>query len=134
VYNCAEQFMMAQKARIFNDTETLIKIMAAKHPKEQKRLGRSVKNFDEATWNAIAEFIVFEGNMLKFSQNPELRTILIETEGTTLVEASPYDKIWGIGLSKDNPDIHDRTKWKGENKLGKVLTAVRIRLTSLPSE
>lgn len=130
LYNCAEQFMMASKARLFNDQRTLEKIMNEDSPKIQKALGREVKNFVESEWNAVARLFVYRGNMAKFSQNPKLCEKLVATKGTTLVEASPVDRIWGIGLSEDNPDALDRTKWRGKNWLGETLTKVRDDIMS----
>jgi len=124
-YNTAEQFMMAEKARLFGDDETLKEIMKAEHPADQKRLGRQVKNFDLATWNKNAKDIVYRGNKAKFTQNPEMREKLFETAGTTLVEASPKDKIWGIGLGVKDKRIHDRETWQGTNWLGEILTKLR---------
>lgn len=124
-YNCAEQYMMAAKASLFNDDETLAAIMKAKTPKEQKALGRQVKNFNPDKWNAAARGIVFDGNMKKFCQNDDLRKLLLDTAGTELVEASPHDTVWGIGLAADHPDAQDKTKWRGKNWLGEVLTSVR---------
>lgn len=124
-YNCAEQYMMAGKARLFNDTISLMKIMQSKSPSEQKVLGRSVADFDPDIWEEHCKEIVYQGNMAKFSQNPALRTILENTKGTLLVEASPYDKIWGIGIGPDDPLRLDRANWKGKNYLGEVLTMVR---------
>lgn len=123
-YNCCEQYMMAQKAILFNDQETLDRIMQARSPKQQKALGRQVKNFDNKLWERKARIIVYNGNYLRFSQNKESMKMLMETKGT-LVEASPYDKIWGIGLSADDPDAKNVTKWRGKNWLGKVLTLLR---------
>ena len=123
-YNCCEQYMMAEKARLFKDKEAEKQIMAAGHPRDQKAIGRLVKNFEEDAWNAVARDVVYRGNYAKFTQNESLKTQLLETEGT-LVEASPYDDIWGIKLAEDNPDCHDRNKWKGTNWLGEVLTKLR---------
>src|SRR5438132_5626776 len=91
----AEQFMMYAKAMLFGDREAAEQIMEAKTPKEQKALGRKVKGFDEATWLLFREGVVFDGSYAKFSQKPELRGALLATRGTTLVEASPYDQVWG---------------------------------------
>lgn len=124
-YNCCEQYMMYQKAKLFNDKETANMIMLSKTPREQKALGRQVKNFDLSIWNKNKEQIVYNGNYLRFSQNPEHREKLFKTAGTTLVEASPYDKIWGIGLTKDDPRALDESQWEGQNLLGKILTKVR---------
>lgn len=124
-YNCAEQWMMAGKAALFEDEVALEEIMTADHPREQKRIGRRVHGFNEDRWNAVARDIVYRGNYAKFSQNPDMKEQLLATAGTTLVEASPYDAIWGIALSDGNPDCHDRDKWRGANWLGEVLTQLR---------
>lgn len=124
-YNRAEQYMMAQKAIMFGDDEMLEKIMGTNDPKTQKTCGRNVKDFDPNKWNQYAKAIVHDGNMAKFTQNPKFLEDLIATEGTTLVEASPYDKIWGIGMGVDNPKSQNRETWKGLNWLGEVLTGVR---------
>ncbi|KAF6026896.1 hypothetical protein EB796_014790 [Bugula neritina] len=94
-YNCAEQYMMHQKAVLFGDSETGKKILAAGSPRTQKSLGRKVQNFDDAVWKANCRRIVADGNYLKFTQNEHLLCHLMNTKGTTLVEASPRDKIWG---------------------------------------
>lgn len=127
-YSCAEQYMMAGKATMFEDYETLAAIMKTGSPREQKALGRQVKNFDDEQWRMHARDVVFRGNILKFSQDTELKNILLETVGTTLVEASPHDKLWGIGLGEDDPLAHNRATWQGENWLGEVLNKVRSSL------
>lgn len=127
-YNCTEQYMMAEKARFFKDDESLEKIMKSNNPRSQKAYGRKVKNFNAEAWSAHAKSVVFKANIAKFSQNKNLLTELFNTKGTTLVEASPYDKIWGIGLGADNPDALDRSKWHGTNWLGEVLNKVRDKL------
>ena len=124
-YNCAEQYMMAEKARIFEDPHTRNKIMSAIEPSDQKRYGREVKNFNQERWDKLAKGIVYMGNFAKFTQNEDLKKILLATAGTTLVEASPKDRIWGIGLRKEDPRAQDRSTWQGENWLGEVLTTVR---------
>jgi ribA/ribD-fused uncharacterized protein len=125
VFNCCEQFMMFYKAIFFNDHETAAKILNSSNPKEQKKLGRQVKNFDVGEWASVARHIVYTGNECKFTQNPDLCKQLVETYPATLVEASPYDKVWGIGLEAEHPDATDPTKWKGKNWLGEVLTSLR---------
>lgn len=127
-YNSAEQYMMAEKAKLFNDEETLAKIMSTISPRTQKSLGRKVKNFDPEIWQNNAKCIVFKGNIAKFSQNQELLDQLINTQGTTLVEASPFDRIWGIGLGPDHQNAKNRSKWRGKNWLGEILTEVREKL------
>jgi ribA/ribD-fused uncharacterized protein len=124
-YNCAEQFMMAEKARIFNDPDSLREIMRAKDPADQKRLGRNVKNFIKDKWEKVARGAVYQSNYAKFKQNKDLRDALFTTKGTTLVEASPYDQIWGIGLKMNDERALSRKTWKGKNWLGEVLTQVR---------
>lgn len=124
-YSHAEQYMMAEKARLFGDIESLNKIMSSKDPKEQKSLGKNVKPYDDNKWNSVAKQVVYKGNMAKFTQNENLKKILLDTEGTTLVEASPVDRKYGVGLAENDPLIQDRKNWRGTNWLGEVLTQVR---------
>lgn len=127
-FGCAEQFMMHGKALLFGDAGTAAKILAAEHPREHKALGRKVKPFDDAVWRREREAIVLAGNRAKFTQNPALRELLLATAGTTLVEASPYDRVWGIGLAESDPRAKDPAQWRGQNLLGKVLTRLRDEL------
>jgi ribA/ribD-fused uncharacterized protein len=99
--------------------------MKSKNPKNMKAFGRLVKNFDENLWNSVAQDIVYAGNYAKFSQNPKLLKALLDTGDRLLVEASPYDKIWGIGLSELDARKTSPENWKGLNLLGKILTKVR---------
>lgn len=124
-YNCAEQYMMAQKAIHFGDVKTAKKVMEASDPSVQKKLGREVKPYDEDKWNAVAKEVVYKGNLAKFTQNKMLLKKLMETEGTTLVEASPYDNKWGIGMGEKDPRCQRRETWRGTNWLGEVLTQLR---------
>ena len=124
-FNCAEQYMMYRKAIMFNDMETAKAILASSNPKEQKSLGRLVKNFDQDAWHAEARNVVYLGNYNKFKQNSALLKTLLDTGDSTLVEASPVDKIWGIGLHADDPRAKNRKQWRGTNWLGEVLTKVR---------
>ena len=132
----AEQYMMYRKALLFKDEDIAYKIMKSTNPKEQKALGRKVKNFNIETWSAksagpklsVAWSIVRKGSLNKFSQNPDLLEMLVDTAGTTLVEASPYDKIWGIGLSEWDSARLTRKNWLGTNWLGEILTDVRLDL------
>ena len=124
-YVSAEQFMMAAKARCFHDEFMLHKILAEKNPAVIKKLGRQVRNFSPVLWDEKKRAVVIEGNFLKFSQNLALRDFLLATGDTILVEASPYDCIWGIGLRKDDPDSRAPEKWHGENLLGFALMEVR---------
>jgi len=127
-YNCCEQYMMHQKALTFGDTDTAKLIMKAEHPKDQKALGRQVKNFDKAKWDTVSIGIVYKGNYAKFSQNDELGDELLATGNKILVEASPYDTIWGIGMGEKEPGINDPANWKGLNLLGWSIMLVRKEL------
>lgn len=127
-YSCAEQFMMAEKARIFGDTAMLDAILQAKHPKEMKAFGRAVQGFDKERWDNDCYEIVMRGNVEKFRQNPELMGFLVGTKNRILVEASPRDRIWGIGMGKQNPDAENPMKWRGTNLLGFALSEARDRL------
>ena len=127
-YFCAEQFMMSQKALLFNDLDTYEKIMKCKYQNECKKLGREVKNFDSEKWDQNRIDIVIKGNYHKFNQNEKLKDYLLNTNEKILVEASPYDTIWGIGMSEKDKDILDESKWKGTNLLGKALMKVREML------
>jgi ribA/ribD-fused uncharacterized protein len=127
-YPTAEHYMMAEKARFFEDRDTLDKIMATTSPREAKRLGRKVSNFDAYAWNKACKELVIEGNVAKFEQNPYLKKHLVESKGVVLVEASPYDKVWGIGVDVETALFLDPSEWKGENYLGYVLMEVRTRL------
>ena len=95
-YSCAEQWMMAEKARVFADEETRQLILSASTPKQMKELGRRIAGFNEEKWRQCREAIVLKGSLLKFEQNPKMLQFLLSTDGV-LVEASPYDAIWGIG-------------------------------------
>ncbi len=124
-YNCAEQWMMYQKAMFFGDEEIAQEILETSHPRDQQALGRRVSNFNQRDWDANARTFVYLGNLYKFQQNPKLWEKLKETVGTTMVEASAIDKVWGIGLTEDNPLALDREKWRGKNWLGECITRVR---------
>lgn len=127
-YSTAEQFMMAEKARLFQDLDTLEMILESRSPQKAKKLGRQVKNFNEKIWNDNRSEIVVNGNLAKFSQNPELKQFLVSTGNKILVEASPYDRIWGIGMSQDHEHISNPLKWNGLNLLGFALMQVRDNL------
>lgn len=124
-YCCAEQYMMYQKAVIFGDKETASLILASRDQKAIKGYSRQVKNFNEDIWNQKKFSIVLRGNILKFSQNRELRKYLLGTRDKILVEASPYDRIWGIGMQKGNTELLEPSKWKGQNLLGFALMETR---------
>lgn len=128
VFQTAEHYMMARKALLFNDQEILEQILEAKTAAKAKKLGRLVKNWDQKLWESERCNIVVKGNYLKFSQHPELKEFLLQTQSRVIVEASPLDKIWGIGMGKDHESAADPVNWKGENLLGFCLMEVRDRL------
>ena len=128
VYKTAEQYMMARKALLFHDQAIHKEIMAAKHPRQCKALGQKVQHFSQTVWDENKFQIVVDGNIAKFSQNPELKEFLLRTGERVLVEASPYDKIWGIGMAENNEKIENPLEWNGQNLLGFVLMEVRDRL------
>ena len=127
-YSTAEHYMMAEKARLFGDEENREKIITTGNPGEAKKLGRRVKGFEEHLWVKHCFDIVIAGNLAKFSQNPELKGFLLNTGNRVLVEASPKDRIWGIGLAADNPDVENPNLWQGLNLLGFALMVVRDQL------
>ena len=127
-YCSTEQYMMYQKAVLFEDTVKASEILECSDPKTAKNLGRLVKNFNTDKWEDKACHIVYKGCLLKFSQNPELKKFLISTGKRMLVEASPYDKIWGIGLCETDAKIIPIEQWPGKNWLGKCLMKVRNKL------
>ena len=124
-YATAEHWMMAQKARLFGNEEIVARIIAARTPAEAKQSGRLVRGFDEATWNAHRFDIVVRGNLEKFGQNAALRDFLLNTKDRVLVEASPVDPVWGIGLAADDERASRPDQWRGLNLLGFALMEVR---------
>ena len=127
-YASAEHFMMAAKALLFGDAETAERIRAVPHPRAAKDLGREVRGFDEKVWAERRSDMVVAGNLAKFGQHPELRDFLLGTGGRVLVEASPQDKIWGIGLTADDERAASPENWLGLNLLGFALMDVRRQL------
>lgn len=128
IYKTAEHYMMARKARIFKDEDIFEKILSKTSPKDVKELGRQIKNFDPIVWDRYKYNIVKTGNYYKFSQSRELTHFIRETRGKVLVEASPVDPVWGIGLAADDPKAKDPVEWRGENLLGFALMEVRDQL------
>jgi len=116
---------MYSKAVVFKDFDTASKILAEQKPGKQKKLGRLVNNFELDKWDDISEQIVYRGNYAKFTQNIDLLEKLFLTDESELVEVNPSDTIWGIGLPPNDPKIYDRKKWRGQNKLGIILTKLR---------
>lgn len=127
-YLTAEHYMMAQKAKLFADDAVFTHIMACSHPNEAKHLGRLVKNFNATVWESHRFDIVVQGNLAKFSQNPALKAFLLATGTRVLVEASPVDNIWGIGLAQDHTHAQQPNHWRGLNLLGFALMVVREKL------
>ena len=125
IFNTPEKFMMMGKASLFKDLELFAKLGSINSPKDHKYLGRYVKNFNDNVWNTYCQDIVKIGNYLKFSQSDVLRELLKSTGSAILVEGSPFDKIWGVGLRFDDPNIKRIDKWKGKNYLGVCLMFVR---------
>lgn len=124
--NCSEQAMMYIKAMLFDDKESASAILKTKDPGLQKRLGRAVKNYNEDTWANVRVDVVYEILMRKFAQNDDLLKILLDTGDRIIVEASPYDKVWGIGMGVDkHPAILNPDNWKGDNLLGQCLMFAR---------
>ena len=124
-YNCCEQYMMAKKAKLFNDGEVYNLIMSEYHPSIQKGLGRSVRKYDQYIWDKHKFDIVVNANYLKFTQDEILKELLLSTGDKTIVEASPEDTIWGIGLIYYDDRVLDESNWQGENLLGKAIMKVR---------
>lgn len=128
VYPTAEHFMMSQKALAMDDIETMKKILVASGPDEAKTLGRQVSPWDQAKWDAVKFEAVVVANVAKFGQDRDLRQFLLGTLDTVLVEASPHDKVWGIGLRREDADSKNPNTWRGENLLGFALMEARARL------
>ncbi|MGW7293472.1 NADAR family protein [Streptomyces xiamenensis] len=127
-YATAEHWMMAEKARLFGDEEARIRVLAAGHPRDAKAAGRTVRGFDEERWRAERFAVVVEGSVHKFGQDAALREYLLGTGDRVLVEASPRDRIWGIGMGAANEAAQDPARWRGLNLLGFALMAARERL------
>lgn len=129
-YKTAEHFMMAEKARLFGDSGAVARIIVAESPDEVKKIGREINKFDEQVWLANRFEIVVAANYQKFKQIAKLKSFLFSTGECVLVEASPVDIIWGIGLPFDAPEAQNPNLWKGENLLGFALMVVREKLLS----
>lgn len=127
-YLSAEHYMMAGKARLFEDEEHLNLILNSNSPAEAKKLGRKVRNFDPQKWEEHRCDIVSQANFLKFGQHEELKSFLLGTKERILVEASPRDRIWGIGMGQNHPSALYPHQWRGKNLLGFCLMEARDRL------
>lgn len=126
-YNCPEQYMMAQKARMFGDDHALKLIMGTTSPARQKAVGRLVKDYSDARWHPFARDVVRTATLHKF-QDPMYRQHLLATGDAEIVEASPTDVFWGIGLGESDPDARFHSKWRGPNWLGQCLMEVRASI------
>jgi hypothetical protein len=124
-YKTAEHWMMWKKAMLFGDAIKAEEVLQTKHPKDAKQKGREVAGFKHQEWEQNCQRFVYEGNHAKFTQNKALLQVLLGTGDTLLVEASPYDKIWGIGLDEEQAKKMSEEQWPGTNYLGKVLTQLR---------
>jgi ribA/ribD-fused uncharacterized protein len=129
-YATAEHFMMAEKARLFHDEKILAAILEAPTPATAKALGREVANFDYQIWLPHRCDIVIRANIAKFGQHEDLRQFLLQTGDRILAEASPTDRVWGIGLADDDPDAQRPQNWKGLNLLGFALMSARHQLNA----
>jgi ribA/ribD-fused uncharacterized protein len=133
-YTTAEQFMMTAKAELFGDAAAAAAILASADPSRCKALGRKVRGFDEATWAAARFELVVRGNVAKFGQDARLRQHLLDTGDAVLVEASPVDAIWGIGLAAADPRAADPRSWRGANLLGFALMRARQSIGVSPQQ
>ena len=127
-FTSMEQYMMYKKAICFKDENIANQILAEKNVAKIKELGRLVSDYDEHIWNGVRQIIIYEGLFAKFSQNESLRSKLLDTKYSTLVECAVKDRIWGIGLSMTDPKRLIQTEWQGQNLLGYALMMVRGRL------
>ena len=124
-YNCCEQYMMARKAMLFGDQHSLDQIMRSHDPSKQKALGRKVNHFDKDKWEEIAREVVYIANFAKFTQNKDCSDELEKSGDKIIVEASPTDCIWGVGLRATDPKILDSKNWRGTNWLGEAIMDAR---------
>lgn len=124
-FSCTEQMMMLGKALLFGDDSAALRIMETYNPSVQKAWGKKVRRFNKDVWDPISYSIVYAACYSKFSQSADHRFYMLNDSSNTIVEASPYDTIWGIGMGERDKDILDESKWRGENRLGKVLMDVR---------
>lgn len=119
---------MYQKALLFNDTEIAVKIIRTDDAYEVKQLGRLVSGYNDHIWSGVRQIAVYEGLAAKFTQNEELKQMLLSTGDAVLAECAVKDRVWGIGLSMTDPERFDMSKWKGQNLLGYALVKVREKL------
>lgn len=129
IYCCCEQFMMSQKSLLMGDIDSHYNIMKSRSPAEHQRFGREVKYFNNDLWDKNKINIVHKGNYHRFTQSDECLKLLLDTFPKLLVEASPIDRVYGVGLSANDPLINDSKNWKGVNLLGQILTLVRTEIS-----
>ncbi|MGN0704282.1 MAG: NADAR family protein, partial [Lentihominibacter sp.] len=127
-YSSMEQFMMHKKASCFDDKAIAAQILLTENVSQIKKLGRMVAGYDDNFWGGIRQIVVYEGLLAKFSQNKNLRNMLINTGNAVLAECAVKDRIWDIGLSMEDPDRYNMNKWRGQNLLGYALMMVRDKL------
>jgi ribA/ribD-fused uncharacterized protein len=127
-FSSVGQFMMFSKATMFEDEASAAAILAADRAEQHRMLGHQVSGFDMTVWERDRESIVYAGCLRKFAQNKQLRSLLLATAPTELVEANPHDMVWGVGLAESDPLIADRANWRGLNLLGVTLGKVRDAL------
>jgi ribA/ribD-fused uncharacterized protein len=130
IFATAEHWMMYHKAKVFNGVEAMERVFLNDSPQVAKQVGRKVRNFDTEVWSDAAYGIVVEGNLLKFSQQEKLKVFLLSTKQRILVEVSPYDQIWGIGMTAEDQRAIKPAEWGGTNYLGFALMEVRDKLPS----
>lgn len=124
-YSSMEQYMMHQKALLFNDTDIAEQILTTSDVGKIKALGRSVRNYEDTIWSGMRQIIVYQGLLEKFQQNEGLKRKLLATQSDILAECAVQDKIWGIGLSMKDERRLNVKGWKGQNLLGFSLMSVR---------
>lgn len=129
-YCSAEQFMMAEKARTMGDETARRQIMATDDPHHAKRIASQVRNFDESLWRSERLGVALRGSVAKFSSDTRLREFLVGTGPRVLVEASPHDLVWGIGVRPDDERVCDPYRWRGQNLLGFTLMRARLLLAT----
>jgi len=128
-FNCAEQYIMVEKARFFGDQEAVRAIMEEKMPAKQKQIGKAIKNLDTAQWQASAQDIILPGLVSKFEQNIECKDMLSKTGERDIIEANPYDLFFGVGISIHSPAVWQSSNYKGKNIMGKMLQIVREKIS-----
>ncbi|MDR7383654.1 NADAR family protein [Promicromonospora iranensis] len=127
-YATAEHWMMAEKARLFRDPDAERAAIDAPNPALAKAAGRAVRDFDGDVWARERFEVVVRGNVHKFAAHPDLQEFLLRTGSRVLVEASPRDRVWGIGMGAKNENAENPAAWRGLNVLGFALMEARERL------